>query len=355
MAPTISFILLTIQIYILTSTKPCNGSTLVTKFSTLLIFGDSTVDTGNNNYIKSLMKSNHRPYGQDFPGQVATGRFSNGKLVPDFVATMLGIKDIVPPYLDPSLSDEELRTGVSFASAGSGYDDVTSDVTLSIPVSKQPGYLRSYVERLKESLGEKEAMNITNGALVIVSAGTNDFVFNFYDIPTRRITFNISEYHDFVLNNLQKFVQELYKIGCRTMVVAGLPPIGCIPIQMTAKLQIHRKCIDHQNSDAQSYNAKLSNLLPQLQSSLPGSKIIYADIYTPLDDMMKNPQKYGLNETRKGCCGSGLIEAAFLCSPITPVCHSASNHLFWDSVHPSESGYNHLSQSLAAAIIGQLF
>ncbi|KAL7248724.1 hypothetical protein ACSBR2_003466 [Camellia fascicularis] len=137
------------------------------------------------------------------------------------------------------------------------------------------------------------------------------------------------------------------------MVVAGLPPIGCIPIQMTAKLEIHRKCIDH--SDAQSYNAKLSNLLPELQSSLPGSKIIYADIYTPLDDMMKNPQKYGLNETRKGCCGSGLIVAAFLCSPITPVCHSASNHLFWDSVHPSESGYNHLSQSLAAAIIGQLF
>ncbi|KAL7247226.1 hypothetical protein ACSBR2_002194 [Camellia fascicularis] len=196
-------------------------------------------------------------------------------------------------------------------------------------------------------------MNITNGALVIVSAGTNDFVFNFYDIPTRRITFNISEYHDFVLNNLQKIVQELYKIGCRTMVVAGLPPIGCIPIQMTAKLEIHRKCIDH--LDAQSYNAKLSNLLPELQSSLPGSKIIYADIYTSLDDMMKNPQKYGLNETRKGCCESGLIEAAFLCSPINPVCHSASNHLFWDSVHPSESGYNHLSQSLAAAIIGQLF
>ncbi|THG06293.1 hypothetical protein TEA_022220 [Camellia sinensis var. sinensis] len=92
MAPTIFFIHLTIQIYILTSTKPCNGSTLVTKFSTLLIFGDSTVDTGNNNYIKSQMKSNHRPY-----SQVAMGQFSNGKLVPDFVASMLGIKDIVPP------------------------------------------------------------------------------------------------------------------------------------------------------------------------------------------------------------------------------------------------------------------
>ncbi|KAF5953538.1 hypothetical protein HYC85_006394 [Camellia sinensis] len=73
------------------------------------------------------------------------------------------------------------------------------------------------------------------------------------------------------------------------------------------------------------------------------------------DSNCNNGETTGLNETRKGCCGSGLIEATFLCSPITPVCHSASNHLFWDSVHPSESGHNHLSQSLAAAIIGQLF
>ncbi|KAL7247227.1 hypothetical protein ACSBR2_002195 [Camellia fascicularis] len=80
---------------------------------------------------------------------------------------MLGINDIVPPFLDPNLSDEELRIGVSFASAGSGYDDVMSNVTLSIPVSKQPGYLRNYVEGLKESLGGKKAMNITNGANLI--------------------------------------------------------------------------------------------------------------------------------------------------------------------------------------------
>ena len=32
----------------------------------ILIFGDSTVDTGNNNYINTTIKSNNYPYGKDF-------------------------------------------------------------------------------------------------------------------------------------------------------------------------------------------------------------------------------------------------------------------------------------------------
>jgi len=40
-------------------------------------------------------------------------------------ASYLGLKELVPPYLDPNLSDKELVTGVSFASAGSGFDPLT--------------------------------------------------------------------------------------------------------------------------------------------------------------------------------------------------------------------------------------
>lgn len=92
-------------------------------FTTILIFGDLTVDTGNNNYLTTFLKANHNPYGQNFPGQVPTGRFSDGKLIPDLLASMLGIKEMVPPFLQPNLSNLELLTGVNFASAGSGYDD----------------------------------------------------------------------------------------------------------------------------------------------------------------------------------------------------------------------------------------
>ncbi|KAL2895407.1 hypothetical protein RDABS01_011316 [Bienertia sinuspersici] len=38
-----------------------------------------------NNNIKTIIKSNHPPYGQDFMGGIATGRFSNGRIPTDFL------------------------------------------------------------------------------------------------------------------------------------------------------------------------------------------------------------------------------------------------------------------------------
>lgn len=124
------------------------------KFSSILVFGDSTVDTGNNNYIKTLAKGNHLPYGKDFPGHIPTGRFSNGKLVIDFLASALKLKDTVPPFLDPNLSNEELLSGVSFASGGSGFDDLTTIVSGAISVSKQIEYFEDYVAKIKGIVGE---------------------------------------------------------------------------------------------------------------------------------------------------------------------------------------------------------
>lgn len=79
------------------------------------------------------------------------------------------------------------------------------------------------------------------------------------------------------------------------MVAAGLPPIGCLPIQMTVKFEnpTNRKCLGDQNRDAGSYNKKLAKLLPELEAKLPGSKLVYADIYEPLFDMMNYPEQYG--------------------------------------------------------------
>lgn len=53
----------------------------------VFVFGDSTVDTGNNNNLITLAKSNFPPYGKDFMGGIATGRFSNGKLPSDLIGT----------------------------------------------------------------------------------------------------------------------------------------------------------------------------------------------------------------------------------------------------------------------------
>uniref|UniRef100_A0ACD5ZRT1 Uncharacterized protein n=1 Tax=Avena sativa TaxID=4498 RepID=A0ACD5ZRT1_AVESA len=95
------------------------------KISAVFMFGDSIVDPGNNNNRLTEAKADFPPYGQDFPGGKATGRFSNGRVPGDMLASRFGVKDLLPPYAgDLELTD--LLTGVAFASGGSGYDPFTS-------------------------------------------------------------------------------------------------------------------------------------------------------------------------------------------------------------------------------------
>ncbi|CAK7325969.1 unnamed protein product [Dovyalis caffra] len=326
---------------ILFNTSNATRSRPPPKFPAILVFGDSTVDSGNNNDIDTLFKANFRPYGKSYPGHTPTGRFSNGRLIPDFLASALNIKKAVPPFLKPNFSDHELVTGVSFASSGSGYDDETNAVFQVISFPKQIDMFRNYTARLKSLVGERKAKRIIGGALVIISTGTND-------ISTFKMDTNDTRYQDFLLNKVQSFTKQLYDLGCRSMIVAGLPPIGCLPIQMTNKQQppSRRRCLHNQNLYSKAYNQKLVNTLLQVQTKLSGSKIVYADIYRPLIHMIHHPRKYGFVETNKGCCGTGFVETGPLCNPTTPTCRKPSRFLFWDAVHPSQSTYWYLSKYL---------
>ncbi|KAF3627673.1 putative glutamate receptor 2.7-like [Capsicum annuum] len=114
--------------------RPFNNSV-----SAIFVLGDSSVDPGNNNYINTIAKCNFPPYGRDFANYRSTGRFTNGRLVTDYLASYVGIKDSMPPYLDPILSLDELMTGVSFASGSSGFDPLTADLVVVPCVESLPG------------------------------------------------------------------------------------------------------------------------------------------------------------------------------------------------------------------------
>ncbi|ESQ51741.1 hypothetical protein EUTSA_v10017765mg, partial [Eutrema salsugineum] len=326
-------------------------------FPAILIFGDSTVDTGNNNYpLNTIFRATHLPYGIDFPNRKPNGRFSNGKLIPDILAAKYNIKQFVPPFLQPNLSDHEIVTGVCFASAGAGYDDRTSLSTQAIPVLEQPKMFKSYIARLKSIVGDKKAMEIINNALVVISAGPNDFILNYYTVPLRRLEYpRVSDYQDFILKRLDTLVRELYSLGCRKIMVNGLPPIGCLPIQMSAKFRnIFRFCLEQENRDSVLYNQKLQKLLPQIEASLKGSKFLYCNSHDPVLDMMQNPSKYGFKETKRGCCGTGYMETSFMCNPFSRTCGNHSEFLFFDSIHPSEATYNYLGNFIDTQIRGWL-
>ncbi|CAA2954887.1 GDSL esterase lipase At5g45960-like [Olea europaea subsp. europaea] len=322
--------------------------------SAILIFGDSTVDSGNNNYITTPFKSNFPPYGKDFLNQAATGRFTDGRLANDFIANYVGLKDYVPPYLDPNLSTHELLTGVSFASAGSGFDPLTPTISNVISLSKQLEYLKEYKAKLKETIGKEKMEELINNALFIVSAGTNDFVVNYFTIPIRRRSYTIPTYMDFVLQQSQQFMQGLLDEGARRIGVVGLPPIGCLPIVITLYSDnafYKRECIDRYSSIARDYNQKLQTQLSAMKLKLANSglRIGYMDVYGPLEDMAFH-RNYDFDVVNSGCCGSGYVEASILCNRRSAVCPDASKYIYWDSIHPTERTYYLLFQALRPAI-----
>ena len=71
--------------------KHCHGHLCLPEgHVALFIFGDSLFDAGNNNYINTTVnyQANFEPYGESF-FKYPTGRFSNGRLIPDFIGKML--------------------------------------------------------------------------------------------------------------------------------------------------------------------------------------------------------------------------------------------------------------------------
>ncbi|KAK9706751.1 hypothetical protein RND81_07G149600 [Saponaria officinalis] len=318
------------------------------------VFGDSTVDPGNNNYIKTLFKSDFLPYGVDFEGHTPTGRFSNGRLATDFIASYMGIKEAIPAYLDPNLSLEDLITGVSFASAGTGYDPLTAVKTSVIDMSKQLEYFDEYKKRIKSMIGKKRMNELMKRSAFVISCGSNDIIYTYGLVDSPLQPYTSPTYLRFLLDQSISFVQGLLDRGATKIAVVSLPPVGCVPAVIESHPSYNnnkpRQCVESLSSLAIDFNQMLQSELKTIQASKPTSTVIYADIYTPLQDQIYHPLKYGFEEVDKFCCGTGLLEGTFLCNALTNVCKDRSKYVFWDAIHPTERSYALIFEALRPLI-----
>lgn len=306
----------------------------------VLVFGDSIVDTGNNNAVLTLTKSNFRPYGHDLNGGVPTGRFSNGRIPTDLLASRLGLKDLVPAYLGTDLTDYDLRTGVSFASGGTGYDPLTSTLVAVLPMQEELNMFAEYKEKLAGVVGDEAAEGIVTESLFLVCAGTDDIANNYYLAPVRPLQYDISAYVDFLVQQACDFIKQLYDRGARRIAILGLPPIGCLPSQRTLAGGLARDCDPARNRAARMFNSRLQGVVARLQGELRCQRIGYVDIYDVLHDMITDPCRYGFDVSTRGCCGTGDFEVSLLCNRLTAAtCPDDRKYVFWDSFHPTERAY----------------
>ncbi|KAM7279254.1 hypothetical protein ACFE04_006388 [Oxalis oulophora] len=366
------------------------------KLPAIIVFGDSSVDSGNNNAISTVLKCNFAPYGRDFNGSKPTGRFSNGRIATDFISEAFGIKPIIPAYLDPHYNITEFATGVSFASAGTGYDHATSDVMVSeyilldmgkartdsymlnfsliwildsilstetanfkkplrrysftsdsfliflalqsvIPLWKELTYYEEYQRDLINYLGKVKANNVIAEALYLISIGTNDFLENYFMFSRRSSEYTVVEYQNFLLGVAKSFVTELYKLGARKISLTGLPPMGCLPLERATNILSGSVCVEEYNNVAKDFNEKLKGLVEQLNKELPGIHLILSDTYGILSDIIEKPYSFGFENAEMACCGTGMFEMGYMCNKINPfTCSDADKYVFWDAFHPTE-------------------
>ncbi|KAJ9186424.1 hypothetical protein P3X46_001997 [Hevea brasiliensis] len=332
-----STILLPLSILLLFCIAEASNGTI----PAVIAFGDSILDTGNNNNLKTLTKCNVPPYGRNFPGGIATGRCSDGKIFSDLVASGVGVKDLLPAYLDPNLQDNDLPTGVSFASAGSGLDPLTAGIQSILSITDQFHLFEEYTSKLKRVVGEEKAEAIIFNSLFVISSGNNDLAITYFILHLKSLQYDVSSYTSLLVSRATKFVKDLYGLGARRIAFLVTIPIGCVPFFRTVEGGLYRACGEDSNQAANMFNYKLSSELSVLNSSLANATIFYLDVYNPLLALIQNPQGSGFEETTSGCCGTGEIEVtALFCNQLNPfTCPDTSKYLFWDSAHPTERAY----------------
>ena len=73
--------------------------------------------------------------------------------------------------------------------------------------------------------------------------------------------------------------------------VFGLGPMGCIPLQRV--LSTSGGCRERANKLALSFNKATNNVIDDLNTQLPNSRYKFGDAYDVVDDVIRNPTKYG--------------------------------------------------------------
>ncbi|XP_052183032.1 GDSL esterase/lipase 5-like [Diospyros lotus] len=320
--------------------------------ATFFIFGDSYFDAGNNNYINTstLDQANFLPYGETF-FHFPTGRFSDGRLISDFIAEQAGLP-LVPPFLQPGAEENCYGNGVNFASAGAGALVETFQGWV-ISLRRQLSNYRK-VERLwRHELGKREAKRAMSRAIYLFSIGTNDYFTLFLTNSTILPSSSHSSYVAMVIANLTTAITEVYGGGGRKFGFLNLGPLGCLPGLRILQPEDNGGCLEEASRLAELHNEALSKMLRRLASHLKGFKYSLYDFNSHARQLMNEPSKYGFKEGRTACCGTGRFRGAYSCGGRRPVkkfelCENPNEYVFWDSFHLTERAYNHMADQMWA-------
>ncbi|GAB4841939.1 hypothetical protein Ancab_011896 [Ancistrocladus abbreviatus] len=309
----------------------------------LFIFGDSLYDVGMNSYFKKGTLSKNWPYGETFFKQ-PTGRYSNGRLIPDFIAEYANLP-YLPPYLQPGLNN--FTNGVNFAAAAACVLVDARPGTINLKM--QINYFEEMVGKLKTQFGDAEANKLLSKAVYLFSIGGNDYVTlvsKNLNKPALSPSYK-NQYITMVLGNLTAHITTLYNYGGRKFAFQNVGPLGCMPSIKAMYSGNVGNCVKEPQTLAKTHNLAFLGVAKNLETKLPGFKYSVFDYYSSAADRVIYDTRYGFNESKTACCGSGAYDGAFTCGSPTvkfQVCSNPSDYVWFDAAHPTEKANQQYAQ-----------
>ncbi|XP_021837051.1 acetylajmalan esterase-like [Spinacia oleracea] len=329
------------------------------KINAIYQFGDSISDTGNlirDNPIGARSNCGKLPYGQSFFLK-PTGRCSNGRLMIDFFAEYFNL-----PYLDAYLNKEgDFSHGANFAVAGStalstyalAAKRIVTRTTRSSLLPVQLAWFRSHLPSVCSN--PPDCKNKLANALFIIESGGNDFNYAFFGGKTMQ---EVRSMVPQVVGNIRRAVEELISLGATRIVVPGNFPIGCLPIYLAsfqsndANMYDELNCHRGMNDFAVFQNDFVQQTIRELQMAHPTVKIVYADYFTALKQLLQNAASLGFDKdaTQKACCGRGNnaynYDSTNMCGRGVPACKNPNKSVSWDGVHMTQHAYKVMAKWL---------
>ncbi|KAI3939608.1 hypothetical protein MKX01_038563, partial [Papaver californicum] len=250
--------LIVISILLFTTANPVFGY-----YKSIFSFGDSLADTGNVLYSQTDEYVGKLPYGQTYFHR-ANGRFSDGRLVLDFIAQSVGL-----PLLPAYSSGKDLRQGANFAVGGGTALDASffEERNITVPSNMSLGIQLEWFKQLLPSLCNPSTGDcheyLKTSLILMREIGGNDYNHPFF----------------------QGRGLVLIKEGAVTFMVPGNLPIGCSSAYLTQYKSPKKEdydesgCIKWLNEFTMYHNNLLQKELDILRELHPHTKIIYADYY----------------------------------------------------------------------------
>lgn len=287
---------------------------LAQRYSTIYAFGDSLSDAGNV-YLATSRAQPAAPY--------FAGHYSNGLTWVENVS-----KDLSLGTLTPSLIG-----GNDFAFGGAVTGTSVSNVTLSVPTIGQQ--VSKYLSGHTPSAT----------ALYTVWIGANDLFQAITNVATASANGPSAGLAAFVQAKSQataaaqveaNAINTLAQAGAKTFLVPLVPDLGLTPSVNTTGLA------SVATSLAATYNSSLQTDLGTVASS-DNVTVDVLDTFSLQDNAVANPSAYGLTNVTDKCYTGPFTGGGSACS-------NPGSYLFWDGVHPTETGQQVIASAALNAI-----